>query len=267
MGRVTTPTEIARPRRLTFSEKAHRYTLDGRTVPSVTSLIGDGYPKPALPRWSARTVAEYAVANLDQIADMRARGGVGPTVDYLRGVPWQQARTAALRGTDIHALGERLVHGETVDVPDAYRGHVDGYVRWLDIWQPTPLFSERPLASRRWWFAGKPDLVAEMAGVTWLLDMKTSAKGVYGDAGLQLAAYAGAEFYVADSPTYVEEPMPRCERLGVLWVTDTDTVLREVVDPAAAWKDFLHVAWVARAKTRIDHYLSEPLSPGQEAVA
>ena len=32
---------------LKFSERAHKYWLDGRPVPGVTTLIGKGLPKPA----------------------------------------------------------------------------------------------------------------------------------------------------------------------------------------------------------------------------
>jgi hypothetical protein len=252
---------------LTFSEKGHRYRLDGRDVPGVTTLL-KGLPKPALVYWSARTVAEYAAANVDQIQDMLARGGERPTVDFLKGVPWQRRDDAALRGTDIHGLAEQLAHGQAVEVPDPYRHHVTGYAHWLDTWQPTVVLTERPVANRRWWYAGKPDLVADMAGDRWLLDVKTAASGVYGEAALQLAAYANAEFYVPGDDPADEQPMPECGRLGVLWVTDAGTVLREVVNPAQAFKDFLHVAFVARAKDRIDNYLSDALdAPGAEAIA
>lgn len=44
---------------LVFYPKSHRYRLDGDWVPGVTTLIGKGLPKPALPYWAARTVAEW----------------------------------------------------------------------------------------------------------------------------------------------------------------------------------------------------------------
>jgi hypothetical protein len=249
---------------LTFNAAAHRYTLDGRAVPGVTTLIGDGLPKKPLIYWAARTVAEHVADHHDHIGDMLARGGRGPTIAYLRDVPWQKRDDAGLRGTEIHALAERLVHGEPVEVPDTFRDHVQGYARFLDRWRVEPILTERPVGNRRWWYAGTPDLVATAAGDSWLLDIKTSAKGVYGEAALQLAAYANAEFYVA--PDGAEEPMPAVDRLGVLWVTDTGTLVREVANPDAAWKDFLHVAWVARAKDRIDNALTDAL-PDPEAVS
>ena len=42
-----------------FSEKAHRYWLDGKHIPGVTTLIKGGIPAPALTYWAARTVAEW----------------------------------------------------------------------------------------------------------------------------------------------------------------------------------------------------------------
>ena len=59
---------------LKFSPKAHRYWLDGKPIPGVTTLIGKGLPKPALPNWAARTVAEYVVDNPEQVDQLRSLG-------------------------------------------------------------------------------------------------------------------------------------------------------------------------------------------------
>ena len=247
---------------LTFSEKAHRYTLDGRPVPGVTTLIKKGLPAEAITYWATRTTAEYVCDHYDKVGDMLRTGGRGPTVGFLKGVPWQRRDEAALRGTDIHALADQLAAGEAVDVPEEYQPHVDGYVRWLDAWQPTVIIGEVPVGNRHWWYAGTPDLVAEIGGVTWLLDVKTGA-GVYGNFALQLVAYGNAEFYMDNG---AEHPMPAVDRYGVLHVTDSGVNVHEVINPDAAWKDFLHVQWTAKARDRIDNYLTEPL-PGPDGKA
>ena len=54
---------------LVFYPKSHRYKLDGAWVPGVTTLIGKGLPKPALPYWAARTVAEWVADNPDGKTD------------------------------------------------------------------------------------------------------------------------------------------------------------------------------------------------------
>jgi hypothetical protein len=140
---------------------------------------------------------------------------------------------------------------------------VQGYLDFLDRENPEPLFTERPVASRQWKYAGTFDLIARMRDETWLLDLKTS-KGVYGDNAIQLAAYAGAEFLVDQDDN--EQPMPHIDRLGILHVQDGETQLYSVTDRAAAWKDWLHIAWVARAEDRIKNalYLDEPLAVDHE---
>ena len=241
---------------LVFHPKSHRYRLDGSWVPGVTGLIGKGLPKPALPYWSARTVAEWVADNPDLTEDLKRLGGRGPAVAFLKELPWQKRDDAAIRGTDVHALAERLAHGEEVEVPEHLAGHVQGYVDWLDANQPEVLLTERPVASRQWRYAGTFDLIARVWGAVWLLDVKTSS-GVYGSTALQLTAYGNAEFYLAEDGT--EQPLPAIERYGVLHVTEYGTTLHYLPTSAneAAWKDFLHVQFVGRRAKEIDNYLTE----------
>ena len=238
---------------LTFNPRNHTYRLDGKHVPGVTTLLGDGLPKPALVRWAAKSVAEYVADNYEQVEALRGmpRDAI---VAALKQVPWSERDEAAVRGTDVHDIAEKVIHGEAVDVPEHLVGPVEGYVRWLDEWQPQVIWTERPVASRRWWYAGKPDAIVTIGADVWLLDWKT-AKGVYGDNALQVAAYANAEFYVDDDGN--EHDMPKVDRLGVVHIQPDRTDLYEVSDPAAAWKDAQHVFWTAKAKKRIGSYLGD----------
>ena len=241
---------------LVFYPKSHRYKLDGAWVPGVTTLIGKGLPKPAIPYWAARTVAEWVADNPDLTEDLKRMGGRGPAVAFLKELPWQKRDEAAIRGTDVHALAERIVHGEEVEVPDHLTGYVQGYVDWLDSTGLEPLLTERPVASRQWRYAGTFDLIGKLDGRLWLLDVKTSS-GVYGSTALQLTAYGNAEFYVDADDT--EQPLPAVERYGVLHVTEYGTTLHYLPESAnePAWRDFLHVAHVGRRAKDIDTYLIE----------
>ena len=244
---------------LVFYPKSHRYKLDGAWVPGVTGLIGKGLPKPALPYWSAKTVAEWVADNPDLTEDLKRMGGRGPAVAFLKELPWQKRDEAAIRGTDVHALAERIVHGAEVDVPEHLAAHVQGYVDWLDKSGAEALLTERPVASRQWRYAGTFDLIARLDGKTWLLDVKTSS-GVYGSMALQLAAYGNAEFYLDHDGN--EQPLPAIDRYGVLHVTEYGTTLHYLPASAneSAWRDFLHVAHVGRRAKQIDDYLTEETS-------
>src|SRR5690606_5155939 len=141
--------------------RGHWYKLDGVKVDGVTTLISQGLPKPALMYWAARCVAEYVADNLDAVNAM-AEAGRDALVAALREVPWAQRDAAAVRGTEVHALAERLIHGEEVEVPEHLAGHVESYVRFLDEWKPDPVIVEAPVGSRRWRYAGTVDMVVRL---------------------------------------------------------------------------------------------------------
>jgi len=229
----------------------HNYRLDSKPVKGVTTLINAGYPKPALPRWSAKTVAEFVADRPDQVEALRAMGRA-PMIDALKAVPWESRDVAAARGTDVHALADRIIHGQEVTPPEHLLGYVQGYIDWLDKHDVEVLHTERPVANRKWWYAGTFDAIARIGADVWLLDWKTST-GVYGDNALQLSAYRGAEFLIDLQGN--ELAMPPVDRIGIVHIRPDGSDLYEVRDPEAAWKDFLHVAWLAKAKDRIDAQL------------
>ena len=222
---------------LKFNERAHRYWLDGKPAPGVTTLISKGLPKPALPYWSAKSVAEYVVDNPDGIDALRAMGR-DSAVAALKQIPWTKRDEAAVRGTDVHALAERIIHGEAVEVP---------------------------VGNRASWYAGTPDAVVRMGGAVWLLDWKTSS-GVYGETALQTAAYARAEFY---APTPDDEiPMPHIDRIGVVHITADGSQLYPLGDIDAAFGVFRHVAYVANKTDWIKGLIGEPMeAPESETAA
>lgn len=238
-----------------FTAGNHQYRMDGKHVKGVTTLIKEGLPAPALVRWSANTVADWVSENPSLVDEMKLRGGRGPLYEYLKAIPWQKRDEAGARGTDVHRLGEQLVHGQPVAVPEHLHGHVDGYARWLDQWEVKPLLVERMIGNREHWYAGTFDLIGDIDGVTWMLDLKT-AKGVYGENCLQTDAYRHGEFWQTDDG--LEQPLPVCERLGVIHITSEGTRLFPLVSDGSGFQDFLKVAAVAKSAKRIkDEYVGE----------
>lgn len=257
---------------LKFSPANHRYHLDGRPVPGVTTLLGKGLPKPALPYWAAKSVAEFVADNPEGVEAFRATGR-GPMVAALKGVPWQKRDEAAVRGTDVHKLAEEIIHGREVDVPEHLLAHVEGYVRWLDAFQVEALDTECAVANRAVWYAGTFDAIVRFgagpwAGMTVLADWKTSS-GVYGETGLQTAAYARGEFMAPAAG--IEDPLPEIDATGVLHITDHGSQFYplahnpEQIDEA--FKVFRHVAYVANKTDWIKGLIGDPMpEPGQDAA-
>lgn len=228
----------------------HWYKLDGRKADGVTTLISQGMPKPQLVKWAARSVAEFVTDHADDVEAMRGWDRQR-MVDELRETPYRERDAAAKRGSEIHALAERLVRGEEIDVPEEIAGHVESCARFLDDYRVTPLLIEAAVANRQWNYAGTLDLVAELPdGRRPLTDYKTGRSGIWGETGLQLAAYANAEFYLDDHGA--EQPMPDLGITGglAIHVRDDGYDAHDIRIDSEAFKKFLHVAWVARmAKT------------------
>lgn len=255
---------LVRKDRTYRGKPTHSYELDGVKVQGVTTLLSKGLPKPALPPWAAKSVAEYVADNPDAVRSMLDTMGRESVVGALKGVPWDKRDEAAARGTEIHDLAERIIHGEEVDVPEHISGYVQGYVDWLDAWdlevhQTEMVVGRRPRDGVPG-YAGTFDADATFrrgphAGRRALLDWKTS-KGVYGENALQLAAYENADFFLDEDGA--EQPMPQYDFLGVVHITPTGTDLYEVQDPAAAWRIFRHVAYLASQVDVVKAQIGDP---------
>jgi len=218
----------------------HSYQLDGRKVPSVTRLIGDGAPKPNLIDWAARSAAEYAADNIDQISGLERDAAV----DLIKSAHRRSTSKAAAKGTEIHRLAEQLAAGETVEVPETVVGYVDAYSAFLDDWQPEFAALEAALLHRRWLYAGTLDALARLAGVDAVIDIKTGGSGVWPETCLQLAAYRHAEVILDEHGA--EHPMPATTAGYALWLQDDGSYeLLPVESGPDMFAIFLHVCHVA----------------------
>ena len=242
---------------LTYTDETHAYALDGRRVVNVTSVLSGGLPKAALVNWAARMVAEYVATEAEAVEAMRSMGWE-PMVKALAAVPDQRRDEAAKRGTKFHDLAEIISGGDLVQVPPAMADMARGFVAWLDRLQPEVILTETAVASRRYRYAGRFDMLAKVNGALWLLDVKTS-RAVYGDTALQCAAYARAEFYVDEAG--VETPVPEVDAIGVIHVTDQGTELYDLgpVDPA--WAEYLAAMATYRGTQRRRNLIGQPVEP------
>ena len=240
-----------------FNEESHSYWLDGKRAPNVTTIIRGGLPIPALVDWSARVTAAWVVDHQDELPRLFA-GGREPAVKYLEGIHDEVRNTAGVKGTLIHKLAEAIVHGLPTEVPQELAGYVAGYIRFLDAFQPEPILTERPVANRAHRYAGKPDVVASINGVTWLLDNKTSTN-VYADTAVQCAAYARAELYLDELGN--ECPMPQVDRIGVVHIGPMGTELYDLGPIEPAWEEFCAARVTYEGTKRRRRLIGEPLTP------
>jgi hypothetical protein len=236
--------------------RGHSYLLDGKKVQGVTTIIGNGLPKPALINWAANTTADYAVDHWDELGELTP----SKRLDILKKCRYEERDAAARRGTEVHALAEQLVNGTEIEVPEPLAGHVDSYLRFLEDWNPQPIIVEASVFSRQHRYAGTLDMVALLAGLgTGLWDVKTTRSGVFGEVALQLAAYRYADFYLdADGN---EIPMPEVDHCGVIWVRSDGYELIPVEAGPAQFRSFLYVAQCAQFADGARDLIGEALTP------
>lgn len=187
---------MATKRGLKFLAASHRYYLDGRPVPGVTTICGV-LDKPALPRWAAKSVAEYVADHRDAIDHLYDMGRA-PMVDALKVVPWERRDSAAARGTTLHDIADQIVRGQDVDVPDSLVPVVESAVRFMEDWHIEPILTETAVGSREHWYAGTLDLVADSNRAPRAIYDWKSGKAIYTGAAWQMNAYGHAEFHGLD---------------------------------------------------------------------
>lgn len=242
------------------SGRNHWYKLDGKKCDGVTTIISDGVPKPALPNWAAREVATFAVDHLDTIGNLEREAAI----DLMKGAPWRDRDAAARRGTEVHKKAEELIAGGEVEVPVELTGHVDAYLQFLEDWQPTDELVELTVWHEKHKYAGTLDMIATLRdGKRWLLDIKTTRSGIFGEVALQLAAYRNATHCLIDGE---DAPMPQVDCAGAIWVRSDGYDLYPVETGQDVFRSFLYAQQVAKfQKFTSKEVVGDSLTPERAA--
>jgi hypothetical protein len=222
--------------------RGHSYRLDDRKAYGVTTAISRGFPI-NLKQWGADAAANYAIEHWAELSDL----GLAQRLDRMRYAHRDLLAGAALRGSDLHGFGERIVHGETVEIPDEYRGPAEAYARFLDTWEIEPIATETPLANTEYGYAGTADLWARIGvhdGAVALIDLKTG-RSVYESVALQLAAYRNADLWQPEAGVENGE-VPVAAEVYVAHVLPDDCRLVPVVAGRHEFREFLYVLETAR---------------------
>jgi hypothetical protein len=231
----------------------------GTRVPGVTTLIDAGKPKKALINWSANETANAAVNRWDELALMPP----ATRLEELKRARYDNVDKAKRRGTDVHRIGEKLLRGETVDVPDELREYVDGYMALLDAFQVQAVHIEVGVASIKHGYAGIVDLVADLlipeeGWVRAALDLKTSRSGIFGETALQLAAYRYADVMVdADG----EHEMFEVDATYAIHIRPGGSELIPVTTNPDVFRSFLYVTGVAAFEKDSRDLIGSPVIP------
>jgi hypothetical protein len=253
--------------RTTTKSGARWYDWKGERFWSVTTIIAGGYPKPVLINWAKKFTAEYAVDNFPKLTALLEQDTDG-TIDRQGAIDW--LKSAAFRerdkkgdlGTSVHNAIEAHVLGKpTPEWPLPLRPRMLAFERFLAEYEPRfipasladpaeavtsgVLLAEAPVFNRTQHYAGTLDGIVEIGGRTLVLDVKTSAKGIYPEIALQLAAYRFAEF--VGLPDGSEQALPQTQGAVALHLPEDGTYeLREIQADEETFRHFLYVREVYR---------------------
>jgi hypothetical protein len=239
--------------RIIFTAGNHTYSLDGKRVPGVTTVLGktNGGLADALAGAAAKETALWAVIHADEIDTM----GRDTWVRNAKGAYRDTWNASKDRGTRVHEAARQLVAGELLTPadpdtgeawPDDERDMAEHLARFFDAWDVQPLAAERPVFHETDRWAGTIDLVARMGdGRRWLLDFKT-AKDVYAKDAMQLATYRHATHIQVETVRGLEDwPMPQVDECAVVHVRPDGWQLRPVRADRAMYDVFRSMLPVA----------------------
>lgn len=191
--------------------RKYRHPLTGEEVPSVTTVIKNAFPKPALVGWAARMAAEYAVSHWRELEPLT----VQEKVDRIRYAHEKVRDEASAKGNAVHETIDAWSKGEALAIYKGTDSFVNQYTDFVITRRPKFIENEVTLWSRTYGYAGTADWIAEIDGTIYLGDNKTG-KGVYAEAALQLSALAGCDFIIREDGS--EEEIPALQELAALHV-------------------------------------------------
>lgn len=230
---------MASPRAARVVSRGRIYTINGLNLWSVTTIIGNGLPKPAIAGWQAKTIAEFAVANHRQLEAMLAGvrlvrtadrllmvsdpDAVTAAIEWLKGSPWRESSRKMNIGSAVHAEAEAYVLKlPRPEPPPTVAPYLASFRNFLDDFAPDFKMSEATVYSPRESYAGTLDAIFRVGARTILCDYKTG-KGIYPDVALQLAAYAHAEFVLLPDGSSID--MPKVDGAAALHLREYDPAI------------------------------------------
>jgi len=219
-------------------------------LPSVTNVL-DSMSKPGLVWWSAGLVATEVFTDPDRITQLVAAAHNGrtitgfhpceacrqPTDHYLddkgkwfhtacydrwrtlRKVFNDQRIQKADLGSLVHALVEKHILGDPVDpadYPPEVAGRVEAWQRFVTKHEPSFELAEATVFNLTHGYAGTLDIIMDVGGHRWLVDVKSGTPTVYESHALQLAAYRYAEHVYVGAG--VVEALPVVDRCAILFL-------------------------------------------------
>lgn len=141
---------------LVFEETQHIYTLNGMTIPSVSTIM-----EPL-------------------------------NADKYSGISQATLDNAANKGTAVHDCIENWIKFDFLDIPPEHQSYIDGFMEWWHKNSPKVIGSELRLYHKLLGYGGTCDLLADISDLRTLVDYKSTYVLSDMTCRVQLEAYAQA---------------------------------------------------------------------------
>jgi hypothetical protein len=179
-----------------FEEGEHRYYVNGEYKEGVTTYL-KAINKPALIPWAVKQTVAYVRSHLEELQAGKISLEQFKTDEILYGASREADRQrdyAAEIGTAIHGWIEQHIKRQRPEMPEdpMILNGVNAFLKWKDEHKAKLLKSEKIIYSKQYDYTGIVDIIAEIGGKPYIVDIKTS-NGIYDEMRLQVAAYMHAE--------------------------------------------------------------------------
>lgn len=181
--------------KIEFKESNHSYTLKGKRLPGVTTIIGKAYDKSGvLMAWQLNETIASLLANKDRLIDATTDVEIKEILAEAKTAAADKRDLAAEIGTAIHAWVESYIKGEIPEMPDDDKvaEGVNNFMKWFDASGIKLKEAEKIVYSKKHKFVGTLDITGERDGKNYLLDIKTG-NAIYPEYRIQTAAYLKAD--------------------------------------------------------------------------
>lgn len=194
-----------------FDEDKHYYYLDGKKLTGVTTVLGV-IAKNSLIQWAADEAVKYLGwfdvrylnENEQQSSQVLLQGqheliklmDLVTYKEFLGKARTQHAKRKTVAGSVgtfahkwIETYIQAKINGTEFPIRDVAFGHMtDNFVKWAEDNKVKFLASEQRVYSRKYWYAGTFDILCEINGQIFIVDVKTGS-GIYPEHFFQMAGY------------------------------------------------------------------------------
>jgi hypothetical protein len=190
-------------------DRYYKHPVTGAVVPSVTTILKDGVPKPFLVDWAAQLAAEHAYSHPRPTS--WTEEDAARLIHESKTQHKQLLETAGAFGTTVHELieAEILLPGSSDGATDTrVRQYIDQWKLWCRKYEPYFVYNEVTVWSETHGYAGTLDFMAHLNDGNLVLgDWKTS-KSINNSYALQLSALAEADYILDEKGDQIPLPVP-----------------------------------------------------------